>query len=82
MPHFKTNEISVKVVDNKYLDVTAEHEEKQDEHGFVYRHFHRRYVLPHNADLDQFSSTFSDNGTLVVCAPKKQNEEVILYHLK
>jgi len=58
--------------------VKAEHEENQDEYGHVYRRFHRRYVLPHNADLDQFSSTFSENGTLVVCAPKKQYEAVIL----
>jgi len=76
MPNFKQDEIKVKVIENS-LDVDAEHEEKQDEHGHVYRHIHRRYHLPRSADLDKFSSTFSDNGTLTICAPKKPFETVI-----
>ncbi len=56
--------------------VKAEHEEKPDEHGHVYRHFNRRYVLPRNIDLDQVKATMSDDGTLVVCAPKKPLDTV------
>lgn len=41
---FTPNEITVKTVDNAIV-VEGKHEEKQDEHGFVSRHFVRRYVL-------------------------------------
>ncbi|XP_046439209.1 alpha-crystallin A chain-like isoform X2 [Daphnia pulex] len=77
---FKSNEISVKIVGTS-LVVCAEHEEKEDDHGHVFRHIKRRYILPNNVDLDHLSATLSDNGTLVVCAPKKpeetENERVI-----
>lgn len=42
---FSPNEITVTTVDNTIV-VEGKHEEKQDEHGFVSRHFVRRYVLP------------------------------------
>ena len=72
---FKSNEISVKIVGSS-LVVCAEHEEKEDDHGHVFRHVKRRYILPHNVDVDHLSATLSDNGTLVVCAPKKAQEKV------
>lgn len=42
---FTPEEITVKTTD-KYVVVEGKHEEKQDEHGFVSRHFTRRYMLP------------------------------------
>lgn len=42
---FTPKEITVTTVNNTIV-VEAKHEEKQDEHGFVSRHFVRRYVLP------------------------------------
>lgn len=42
---FTPNEITVKTVENAIV-VEGNHEEKQDEHGFISRHFVRRYVLP------------------------------------
>lgn len=42
---FGPNEITVTTVDNTVV-VEGKHEEKQDEHGFISRHFVRRYVLP------------------------------------
>ena len=74
---FKSNEINVKIVDNS-LVVCAEHEEKPDDHGHVYRHVKRRYMLPRNVDLEQMNATMSDKGQLVVCAPKKPEEKVSL----
>ena len=75
---FKSNEINVKIVDNS-LVVCAEHEEKPDDHGHVYRHVKRRYMLPRNVDLEQMNATMSDKGQLVVCAPKKPEEKVSLH---
>jgi HSP20 family molecular chaperone IbpA len=73
---FKVNEISVKIVDNS-LVVHAEHEEKPDEAGHVYRKLNRRYILPRAVNQDNISSTFSDNGTLVITAPKKLIEKSV-----
>ena len=72
---FKPNEISVKMVDSS-LVVCAEHEEKEDDQGHVFRHIKRRYLLPRNVDFDHLSATLSDKGTLVVSAPKKPQETV------
>ena len=72
---FKSNEINVKVVDNS-LEVCAEHEEKADEYGHIFRCIKRRYFLPRNVDFDNLKATLSDDGTLVVCAHKKAIEAV------
>lgn len=72
---FKANEINVKMVDNSLL-VCAEHEEKPDDVGHVYRHIRRRYMLPRNVDADKLNASLSDNGTLIICAPKKAIEPV------
>jgi crystallin alpha B len=70
VPDFNSNEISVKLVD-RTLVVVAEHEEKPDEAGHVYRHIRRRYILPRNADFDKIESSLSDDGILTITAPKK-----------
>ncbi|XP_057380256.1 small heat shock protein OV25-1-like isoform X3 [Daphnia carinata] len=70
---FKSNEIKVKLVDRNLM-VCAEHEEKPDDYGRIYRHIRRRYLLPPNVDVDNLNATLSDNGTLVVSAQKKAIE--------
>jgi HSP20 family molecular chaperone IbpA len=72
---FKSNEINVKLVDRS-LVICAEHEEKPDEYGHIYRHIKRSYFLPRNVDCDKLNATLSDDGTLVVCAQKKAIEAV------
>lgn len=67
---FSPDEITVKTVDNHVI-VEAKHEEKQDEHGYVSRHFVRRYVLPPSHDLVNVTSTLSSDGVLTITAPKK-----------
>lgn len=67
---FSPDEITVKTVDN-YVIVEAKHEERQDEHGYISRHFVRRYVLPPSHDLVNVTSTLSSDGVLTVTAPKK-----------
>lgn len=76
---FKTNEIGAKVVDGS-LVINAEHEEKEDDHGHVYRRVNRRYILPRNVDLDKMCASLADDGTLVVCVPKKPLEDVCLFY--
>lgn len=69
---FAPNEITVKISNNSIV-VEGKHDEKQDEHGFISRHFVRRYVLPQDHDLDKVVSTLSSDGILTVTAPKKQS---------
>jgi crystallin alpha B len=58
----------------------GKHEEKQDEHGFVSRHFTRKYLLPSNYKPDAVQSTLSSDGILTVTATApeilpQQNQE-------
>ncbi|KAG8228851.1 hypothetical protein J437_LFUL008347 [Ladona fulva] len=68
---FKPNEISVKVVEDNIV-IEGKHEEKEDEHGFVYRHFVRRYILPKDSSADDVTFTISSDGVLTVTAPRKE----------
>ena len=67
---FAPGEITVKTTGNSIV-VEGKHDEKQDEHGYVSRHFVRRYVLPQEHDVEGVVSTLSSDGILTVSAPKK-----------
>lgn len=79
---FKPNELSVKVVDDGVV-VEGKHEEREDEHGHIFRHFVRRYTLPKGYDADKVISTLSSDGVLTVSVPKppqledKSNKRVV-----
>ena len=78
---FDPSEIDVKLVD-KFVVVTAKHEEKQDEHGWISRQFVRKYLIPEQCDIDQVASKLSSDGVLTITAPRKdqpklENERVI-----
>lgn len=68
---FNPSEITVKTNGNCII-VEGKHEEKQDEHGFVSRHFVRRYMLPKEHEANDVASSLSSDGILTVTAPKKQ----------
>uniref|UniRef100_A0A8D8CWD4 Protein lethal(2)essential for life n=1 Tax=Culex pipiens TaxID=7175 RepID=A0A8D8CWD4_CULPI len=67
--HFKPEEISVKMNEN-YVTVEGKHEEKQDEQGYVFRHFVRKYQLPEGHDLEKVVSSLSSDGVLTIRAPR------------
>lgn len=71
---FKPSELNVKVVDNSIV-VEGKHEEREDQHGYIQRHFVRRYVLPQGYDADKVVSTLSSDGVLTVGVPKPQLQE-------
>lgn len=72
--HFAPEDISVKVVDN-FLEVEAKHDERPDNHGFIYRYFKRRYPFPEGYNTESIVSKLSSDGVLTVRAPKVQNEQ-------
>lgn len=67
---FAPNELTVKTVDEDSVVVEGRHEEKEDKHGYISRHFKRRYVLPPGYDLEHVYSTLSSDGVLTVRAPR------------
>lgn len=78
---FAPKELDVKLVDN-FLIVEGKHEEKQDEHGFVSRHFSRKYLLPSDVKPETITCDLSSDGVLNISAPKqieapKPGEKVI-----
>ncbi|KAL7733769.1 hypothetical protein ACLKA6_011494 [Drosophila palustris] len=68
---FSPNELSVKVVD-KSIIVEGKHEEREDDHGYISRHFVRRYALPEGYEADKVVSSLSSDGVLTVNVPKPQ----------
>lgn len=81
MQQFRPKEISVRTQDNCVI-VEAKHEEKPDEHGFVSRHFVRRYVLPEGCEPADVKTNLSSDGVLTIVAPKKaaippSNERIV-----
>ncbi|XP_050091835.1 protein lethal(2)essential for life-like [Anopheles aquasalis] len=71
---FAPEEISVKYVD-KSLVVEGKHEEKQDEHGYISRHFVRRYTLPVGHNENQIESSLSSDGILTITCPRLAIEQ-------
>ncbi|XP_018321195.1 protein lethal(2)essential for life-like [Agrilus planipennis] len=72
--HFKPDEIKVTATGDNTITIEGKHEEKQDDHGYISRHFVRRYVLPEGHDLNQVVSNLSSDGVLSITAPKKSQE--------
>ncbi|XP_065360916.1 heat shock protein 27 [Calliphora vicina] len=79
---FTPNELTVKTVDRTVV-VEGKHEEREDEHGFIQRHFIRKYTLPKGYDPKDVVSTISSDGVLTVKAPpppsktKNNNERIV-----
>ena len=68
MPQFQPDEISVKTVDN-VIQIEAKHEKKDDDLGYVSRHFVRHYALPREINIKEVVSTLSSDGVLTIKAP-------------
>ncbi|CAG9569966.1 unnamed protein product [Danaus chrysippus] len=68
--HFSPDEISVKTADG-FVVIEGKHEEKQDQHGYVSRHFVRRYALPEGSLPETVESKLSSDGVLTITAPRK-----------
>lgn len=69
--HFKPNEISVKTVNNSII-VEANHEEREDSHGYISRKFTRRYDLPEGFKTKDVVSSISSDGILSIKCPKTE----------
>ncbi|XP_037935882.1 heat shock protein 27 [Teleopsis dalmanni] len=79
---FKPNELTVKTLDNTVV-IEGKHEEREDGHGLIQRHFVRKYTLPKDYDPKDVVSTISSDGVLTIKAPPppnkalKENERIV-----
>ncbi|XP_061833486.1 alpha-crystallin A chain [Nerophis lumbriciformis] len=67
--HFSPDDLSVKVTDD-YVEIQGKHGERQDDHGYISREFHRRYRLPSSVDQSAITCTLSADGLLTLTGPK------------
>ncbi|XP_075436707.1 alpha-crystallin A chain [Ascaphus truei] len=67
--HFSPEDLSVKVLDD-CVEIHGKHSERQDDHGYISREFHRRYRLPSNMDQSSVSCSLSADGILSFSGPK------------
>ncbi|CAL8290857.1 unnamed protein product [Lota lota] len=67
--HFSPEELHVKVTGG-YAEIRGKHEERQDDHGYIAREFHRRYRLPSDVDQPAITCTLSSDGLLTLNAHK------------
>ncbi|KAL7733778.1 hypothetical protein ACLKA6_011502 [Drosophila palustris] len=65
---FEPEELTVKLVNNCVV-IEGKHEEREDDHGHVSRHFVRRYPVPKEYNAASISSTLTDEGVLSITVP-------------
>lgn len=71
---FTAEELTVKSLDNNMIQVEGKHDERQDEHGLIFRHFVRKYTLPKGHDTKHVTSTLSSGGILTIVSRKRKNK--------
>ncbi|KAK9883314.1 hypothetical protein WA026_001494 [Henosepilachna vigintioctopunctata] len=67
---FSPEEITVKATGDNQITIEGKHEEKEDEHGYISRHFVRKYTIPKGHDITKVVSKLSSDGVLSITAPK------------
>uniref|UniRef100_F6R3Y5 Alpha-crystallin A chain n=2 Tax=Ornithorhynchus anatinus TaxID=9258 RepID=F6R3Y5_ORNAN len=70
--HFSPEDLTVKVLD-EFVEIHGKHSERQDDHGYISREFHRRYRLPSNVDQASVSCSLSSDGMLTFSGSKVQS---------
>uniref|UniRef100_G1LJP3 Alpha-crystallin A chain n=1 Tax=Ailuropoda melanoleuca TaxID=9646 RepID=G1LJP3_AILME len=70
--HFSPEDLSVKVIED-FVEIHGKHNERQDDHGYISREFHRRYRLPSTVDQSGITCSLSTDGMLTFSAPKVQS---------
>lgn len=78
---FMANEITVKTKDNVVV-VEGRHDEKEDDHGYISRHFIRKYNLPKDIDCADVVSQLSSDGILTIKAHRVGDENERVIHIQ
>lgn len=78
--HFQPSEVTVKTMNHTVI-IEAKHDDKEDSHGLVQRHFIRKYELPPDYDMSTVNSSLSSDGIITVVAHQplsKAGSEIIV----
>ncbi|XP_053312797.1 alpha-crystallin A chain [Spea bombifrons] len=67
--HFSPEDLTVKILDD-FVEIHGKHSERQDDHGYISREFHRRYRLPSTLDQSAIACSLSADGILTFSGPK------------
>ncbi|XP_045474104.1 alpha-crystallin B chain-like [Harmonia axyridis] len=83
-PHMRTSCMDVKIFDPVHLTLRVEHgntlvmegvhEEGNDDHGSIVRHFSRREIIPETCDASKMRTELLRDGLLIVTIPKRKVE--------
>lgn len=73
---FRPEEISVKLTGDNTLTIEGKHDEQEDEHGYISRHFVRKYILPKNCNISRIESKLSSDGVLTISAPTTDAKDI------
>ena len=71
--------MKVRVTSGNVLEIEGKHEERQDDHGSVFRHFVRKYTLPEDTLVELINSSLSADGVLSIEAPRKVSKQFNLF---
>lgn len=74
--HYTPEEVSVKIVGRKVV-IEGRHNEKEDAHGEISRHFIRKYKIPQDCDVEQAKVSLSTDGVLSIIIPHNHLHEPV-----
>ncbi|XP_070507841.1 heat shock protein 27-like [Chironomus tepperi] len=66
--HFPPNKTTAKTIYNQ-ITVEGRHEDRDDGHGSIHRHFLRKYMLPKEYDMSSVHSPLSSDEVLTIKVP-------------
>lgn len=73
---FAPEDITVKSFGDNIIVVEGKHEERPDGHGYIARHFVRRYELPEKHNANDAISNLSSDGVLTITVPKLKEKPI------
>jgi len=73
---FAPEELSVRCTDAQVI-IEGKHEDKEDSHGFISRHFTRKYDLPKGVKAEDVQCNLTAAGILEIKAPKPRPTEAL-----
>jgi HSP20 family molecular chaperone IbpA len=74
---FTPEELSVRCTDN-FVIIEGKQDEKKDSHGFISRHFTRKYDLPKGVKAEDVQCNLTAAGVLEIKAPKPKSATQLL----
>lgn len=71
--YFRPEEVTVKVLHDRFIVVECIHQKKKDEQSYISRHFIGKMLIPEEYDIDKVVANLSPLGVIMVSCPKKTN---------